>query len=418
MKDAKWAFKVACMSETLTDDFHFVKDIQGNNTIHYAAYRCEYESINNFINDNKYLPYGVFLNVKGRNKFNMTPLHLACRSDSALKTRQAKRLRLTSSGPEVEYFTPTFEALLSTIKLLIEYGAELDAKDIFGKTPLDYSTRIKNKNALFNHILLKHDLEFIFCVIRNKVMDVNMVDENGNTALHHACMDVNNSAISCLINFKADVNKKNNAEDTPLHLLCKAKDKTPAYLINFNLHKAVLYLLRFGAVTYLRDKLRNTAIHYECRKITKSNRIFIEYDVINIINLIKYSAMLSESDLEGMSIQNAKCLLDELSYKKTLDSLLSHEYSYMIYYNYYENCKNVIQDYIKEIEYYKIHNGSEISQYLKNVINIKEKQRIQCVFLCFESIVKDKKIDFPIPKTLIDKILFLMCYDDHEHSKF
>ena len=38
MKDAKWAFKVACMSETLTDDFHFVKDIQGNNTIHYAAY--------------------------------------------------------------------------------------------------------------------------------------------------------------------------------------------------------------------------------------------------------------------------------------------------------------------------------------------------------------------------------------------
>ncbi len=88
----------------------------------------------------------------------------------------------------------------------------------------------KNSNEFLRSLKLKR---LFYCVLKNDLQmlllsgfdfdkdDVNSVDENGNIALHYACLNKNIKFIEFLIGKGADVNKKGKNGNTPVHIACK-----------------------------------------------------------------------------------------------------------------------------------------------------------------------------------------------------
>ncbi len=93
-------------------------------------------------------------------------------------------------------------------ELLIAKGADVDAKDALGNTPL-YNT------ILFNAALdgYKEIAELLIA----KGADVNAQDKNGNTPLHEAATSGLKEVVELLIANGADVNAKKKFGRTPLH---------------------------------------------------------------------------------------------------------------------------------------------------------------------------------------------------------
>jgi len=123
-------------------------------------------------------------------------------------------------------------------ELLIAKGADVDAKDALGNTPL-YNT------ILFNAALDGYK-EIAELLIQNSA-DVNAQDKNGNTPLHEAATSGLKEVVELLIANGADVNAKDNWGGTPLH---RAKTKELAEL-----------LIEKGADVNAKKKFGRTPLH-------------------------------------------------------------------------------------------------------------------------------------------------------------
>lgn len=93
-------------------------------------------------------------------------------------------------------------ATTDTVKMLIRAGANVNAKDMYGRTPL-------HKAAADIHTTWMAKL------LVEAGPDVNAKDGNGYTPLHVAAYFGNWSAAKVLIKAGADVNAKNNKGETP-----------------------------------------------------------------------------------------------------------------------------------------------------------------------------------------------------------
>lgn len=199
-------------------------------------------------------------NVNDRNRMGQTPLHV-CRNESIASA-------------------------------LLEKGADVNAKDAHGLTPLQYysdpsksNMRSKNSTMKAIELLVGHgadvnvvdnrgltpietcgDLE-MFDILLKLGADVNARDENGRRPLHRSS-DL--SFVRLLIKNGADVNARDNNGQTPLHL-CTDHEKADVLVnsgANINardshgrtpLHtchgvKLVMYLLNHGADLDARDE--------------------------------------------------------------------------------------------------------------------------------------------------------------------
>ncbi|KAI1061335.1 hypothetical protein LB507_011255 [Fusarium sp. FIESC RH6] len=179
--------------------------------------------------------------VSVRDSTDNLPLHWATRSH-----RRRGWMNVPSSVVEQET-----ERLIRVIKLLSKAHPEaVNSQDMDGNTPFHIATQHplrqhKHYTAVFEllctrgaaasirnnkketplHTLLSDpfasstvDVKAIDILIANgaSVLDT---DEAGNSPLHHAAMDVNHAdVISALLQRSADVNLRNAAQDTPLHL--------------------------------------------------------------------------------------------------------------------------------------------------------------------------------------------------------
>ncbi len=141
--------------------------------------------------------------MEGRDYFEMTPLHYAAR---------------------------TWWEDQGAVELLLARGASIDAGDFLGRTPLAHAARAGNMAVV--ELLLAHGA------------NVHPRDNMGETPLH---LTKDNDIAELLITNGADVNAKDNDGEAPLY---RAKDKNIAEL-----------LIAKGADVNARDDIGRTPLH-------------------------------------------------------------------------------------------------------------------------------------------------------------
>lgn len=136
-------------------------------------------------------------NINAKNGYGHTPLHLASQH--------------YQSGSE--YLNLDRIELFKTVNLLILKGADVNAKNAHtGKTPIYEAILHRNKDIV--KILLDNGAIII------------AKDDLGNTPLHEAAMNTNEELTKLLLTLGADINAQNHSHGTPLHLALKDYETT------------------------------------------------------------------------------------------------------------------------------------------------------------------------------------------------
>jgi hypothetical protein len=134
-------------------------------------------------------------------------------------------------------------------KVLIEFGAPINAQNKYGNTPL--------------HIAIYLDSVEIVQLLLSRGADVQLCDIRGRTALHDATEFGNTDAVRALINAGANVNTLDKDLQSPLHSAALGLDTTVTYYksIPLSTRKGVIgILLQNGADPSLVDRNGKTAM--------------------------------------------------------------------------------------------------------------------------------------------------------------
>jgi len=124
--------------------------------------------------------------------------------------------------------TAAFNNSSDAINLLLDRGAELEARNQYGRTPLFWA-------------VLNNSADAVILMIKRGA-DVKARDEDGDTPLHHAAWHNSHDAIKILIDRHSDIEALNHMSQTPLDCAIKVK----AY-------EAAKALLSYGADSIGRD---------------------------------------------------------------------------------------------------------------------------------------------------------------------
>ncbi|MCQ2574858.1 MAG: ankyrin repeat domain-containing protein [Alphaproteobacteria bacterium] len=175
---------------------------------------------------------------------------------------------------------------------LINSGADVNAKDMYGSTPLNYVTsRLKSclpsqisenvkiakilithgadvnntdmSTPLFNALLQFRDTQIAKLLIE-KGANVKIKDSTGLAPLHIAVMNdycCNNDIVELLISHGADVNAKDNSKNTPLHFVHFAK--------------TAKLLIEKGANVNIKNQYGQTPLH--CTKNPEITKVLLKY---------------------------------------------------------------------------------------------------------------------------------------------
>lgn len=142
---------------------------------------------------------------------------------------------------------PKQEYLLSTLKVLLAKGAQVNSQNENGQSPL--------------HLYLTRDVPTpVIELLLSKGADVTIKDNSGQTPLHHAVSNVAATHAKLLLDNKADPNSQDNEGRTPLHIAASYKlsslgEKNPCIGV----------LLSYNANLNLQDKQGNTPLHLAAR---------------------------------------------------------------------------------------------------------------------------------------------------------
>lgn len=152
-----------------------------------------------------------------------TVLHFFCRAMDPVELNKLKTIRRTTSSsdddesdsPQSPYFDhltrgyPT--ANKDLLDIMIKYGADINALDCEGLTPLNRAIDLKNAH--------------IVQVLVDARADVNIRDSNGMTLLHRAINSKDEKIAEILIKSgRADLNARDVERMTPLHRAIRVKN--------------------------------------------------------------------------------------------------------------------------------------------------------------------------------------------------
>jgi ankyrin len=189
-------------------------------------------------------------------KFGKTPLHDVClgQYDSEKARVGVAQLLLECGGNvnmQAKQQTPlhvaSYFGKLDIVQLLLDHGANVDALDKFGKTPLHYISKSKNKSKAVGidvaQLLLKHG------------GNVNAETKNQRTPLHVASYFGKLEIAQVLIEHGANVNASEFFGETPLHYVSRGEcDSKEA-------NSVVQLLLKHGGDVNAQTKQQWTPLH-------------------------------------------------------------------------------------------------------------------------------------------------------------
>ncbi len=165
----------------------------------------------------------------------------------------------------------TWDDNIEIISILLKYGADINAKDKNGTTPLCLAT-----NVVVANLLIKYGA------------DINFTNDYGWTPLHFAASKHYASGVAeCLLQYGAKTEVAGDDGIYPLHLASK-------YCL-----KSVLYLVNHGANVNVADKFGVTPLHEAAN----------QYYPDSVDYLIKHNANVNAVDRTGKTpLHNAKTL--------------------------------------------------------------------------------------------------------------
>lgn len=165
--------------------------------------------------------------------------------------------------------SPLHQATLNrdfkAIKVLIEYGADVNSKIASGRTPLHMATDRDSCNPKFVEFYLQHGA------------DPNITDNQGQTSLHLACMSCHegyqDKIIELLLRFGAKVDIKDRNEKLPLHY---ADNST---IVKLLLPRSIFFI-------NIKDKDGNTPFHiisrsYNCKLMLRYLKLGADLTIEN-----------------------------------------------------------------------------------------------------------------------------------------
>jgi ankyrin repeat protein len=214
---------------------------------------------------------------------------------------------------------------LSTVKLLVAAGADMESKSNRHNTPLSVAatqgqvevvrflaeagaivdSNNSNDNTPFHHAVTRAHAEVIL-VLLEKGADLEHQDKQGDTALMNACAAGSESIVHLLLDHGADISATN---ETGMTALFRAAEKGKESVIPL--------LLERGADVTVRDKVHKTALHWA---VAGGN-----VDVLEL--LLKCEAPIDREakDEEGNTAYAAAEKLEREDMMKLLDHTADHK---------------------------------------------------------------------------------------------
>ncbi len=188
-------------------------DQNGKTPLHIACYSAQVDVVKYLIEQGA--------NINASTYAKLSPLHWAVHSYSDPVTKKETIEFLLSKSPELanlqndKGITPLMWAandLEETIQLLIDHGADVNARDFNGYSALHSWTRWWPEDKS----------EFLI----QQGADVNTRDANGRTPLHIAAIAGRENRARLFLKYGGDINVKDNLGYTPLDLAIKFNHKT------------------------------------------------------------------------------------------------------------------------------------------------------------------------------------------------
>ncbi|OLN94198.1 putative ankyrin repeat protein-like protein 4 [Colletotrichum chlorophyti] len=199
-----------------------------------------------------------------------TALHAACRhDDSSIATilvgSGANLSTADADGNTALHTACMYFRTLETAKILIKEGADLEARNNKGETPIFQAIRAEPDCLGETPIFQAARANPVYLnLLLDSGADVNATDREGNTVLHIACTHFYILiTVRILIQNGADLEARNNKGETPIF---QAAPASPVYL---NL------LLNSGADVNATDTEGNTMLHIACTQFHFFNEVRI-----------------------------------------------------------------------------------------------------------------------------------------------
>ncbi len=225
----------------------------------------EINRLTNDKNPNLSMSYGV--------KVPVSALQLACREKSAKMVEL-----LLENGADVDLMcdngrSPIFyllsidlekhqyynrekprnnESILEIIKLLVQYGADINVIDFLGNNILLHLSSIRNLSKEYEALIY----EILDCYI---YLNINAVNNIGRNALHYAAKLGFYSVVKLLIGKGIEINKKDKNGSTPLIFMIEQIFDIPS-------EKVLKYLIKKGADVSAKNNENNTALSIASEK--------------------------------------------------------------------------------------------------------------------------------------------------------
>ena len=191
-------------------------DEEGNTPLHIAIKNNREEVIELL------LAQGV--DIHKHNNTGSTPLHLAVKESDLQTVRMLLSQGADMHIPDDQGFFPIHIAVenrnVDMIKLLMEYGESLSS-DSDGIQPIHVAIQSKNEGYS----------EFIKFLLNNGA-DINAKNHSGETPLHMAVKTGSMERIDFLLDNGADIRAKDNRKNTPLHHLMNSDNEDKLWILD------------------------------------------------------------------------------------------------------------------------------------------------------------------------------------------